>query len=111
MIKIVEKIAIAADLLKLTRRVVLFSYGFILYQVVRWYMILQSPTIEQTAFASTVVGAAIGVFAFYSKASPTDYVELSKTQSSERPERHNNHSDNSDFLNETVEIIRPINYN
>lgn len=40
-------------------------YGFLLYLVVDWYMVLPSPTMEQSAFASAIIAGAAAWFKFY----------------------------------------------
>jgi len=46
-------------------RFLVFGYGFIMYDVSQWFMSVPEPNMQQTAFISTLVGAAALVFNFY----------------------------------------------
>lgn len=46
-------------------RVVVACYSVMLWTVCHWFMALPDPTGPQSAFVSTIVGAAAGFFGFY----------------------------------------------
>ncbi len=46
-------------------RVIVALYGYVFYEVVTWYMLLELPNMAQAGFVSTIVGAAALFFNFY----------------------------------------------
>lgn len=54
-----------ADAWRVVPRILVFGYGVMLYHVALWFMALPDPTGSQSAFASTVFGAAAAVFGLY----------------------------------------------
>lgn len=50
---------------RIVPRLLVSLYGVMLYQVAAWYMGLPSPSTQQAAFVSTVVGAAPAFFGLY----------------------------------------------
>jgi hypothetical protein len=46
-------------------RLFLIFFGIFMFEVSRWYMSLDAPTAEQTAFSSSVILAIIPIFKFY----------------------------------------------
>ena len=46
-------------------RLALMMYGLVCYKVATWFMALPSPTVEQSAFATLIWGAAALWFNFY----------------------------------------------
>lgn len=40
-------------------------FGYLLYQVAFWFMGIQSPSVEQAGFASTMVATSAAYFKFY----------------------------------------------
>jgi len=91
----IKSLAIAMDLLKLTRRLVLFCYGVLIYMTTTWFMSLDNPTVEQAGFLSVVVGASTLVFAFYSK-NPNDYSKLVQPREKNNSGRYNHYRNDSD---------------
>ena len=53
------------DRFRLIPRLAVGGYAVAMWDVVQWYMAQPDPTGNQTAFVSTVVGAAAAFFGFY----------------------------------------------
>lgn len=53
------------DAYRIIPRMVLFFYGVMVYEVVRWFMLLPEPSTQHTSFVSTVVGLCAIIVAFY----------------------------------------------
>lgn len=50
---------------RLVPRLLVAGYSVFVWKVGIWFMSLPTPTVEQAGFASMVIGAAAGVFKFY----------------------------------------------
>ncbi len=46
-------------------RLIVFGYGWIMWDVSQWFMALPEPNGPQSAFVSTMAAAGTGVFGFY----------------------------------------------
>ena len=68
----VAEAARVMDVFKVTRRTVLFCYGYLVWTTAQWMFALDAPTVEQAGFASAVIGGAALVFSFYTNA-PNDW--------------------------------------
>jgi hypothetical protein len=73
------------DAWRITPRVLVAGYGYLLYKIVTWYMLLtpymlegcvsdnvklciiQAPTIQHTALLTAFIGVSAAIFAFYTK--------------------------------------------
>jgi hypothetical protein len=64
-------LAYAIDQWRFFPRVFISTYGYLLYKVVTWYMVLEDPTMEQSGFVSVVVGAGAAWFGLYTGSSKT----------------------------------------
>lgn len=51
-------------------RILTALYALLMYRVGDWYMALDVPTTEQSAFCMTVVGAAVAWFKYYVESGP-----------------------------------------
>lgn len=58
-------LAEVGDAWRLVPRTVLACYGTLCWFVFDWYSALKVPTTEQTAFATSVIGLAVPLTAFY----------------------------------------------
>lgn len=70
-----KKLASAFDAWRPVPRVLVGMYGYLLYQIIMWFMGLPDPTNAQAGFVSAVVGAAAGFFGFYVNSGKTDKKE------------------------------------
>lgn len=52
-------------------RIFAILFGYLLFEVVFWFMNLQAPSIEQAGFASTVIASSVGYFKFYVDSGPS----------------------------------------
>ncbi|MFW0778391.1 MAG: hypothetical protein ACN2B6_11820 [Rickettsiales bacterium] len=53
--------------LRIAPRMLVAGYSAILFDVFDWYMALNAPSTEQTAFVSAVTLAGGGIFKFYTE--------------------------------------------
>ena len=51
--------------LRIIPRVLVAGYGWLIWEIVSWFMTLDVPNTQQAALVTTVVGAAGIVFGFY----------------------------------------------
>ena len=71
------------DYLKVTRRAVLVTYGFFLYETSQWFFSLPDPTTQQVTYVTAILGLAGIIFGFYSN-SPSDYMKLDQAKVRQR---------------------------
>ena len=72
MTKLVEDWTHAIDSFKILPRALILMWMYLTYTVIFWFMSLDAPTLEQSAFVSVCTGslaAAFGLFLGHSKAS------------------------------------------
>lgn len=60
-------------------RLLVALYGLMVWQVVQWFMGLEDPTGAQSAFVSTVVGAAAAWFGLYCNSRPETHEPRGKS--------------------------------
>lgn len=53
------------DAWRVMPRLLVLVYGWVFFDVIQWFMLIEVPNGPQSAFVSTVVGAAAGFFGFY----------------------------------------------
>ncbi len=53
------------DAWRLAPRALVVGYGYLIYEVVNWYMLLPDPNTQQAALVTTVIGGAAAVFGLY----------------------------------------------
>lgn len=53
------------DRLRVVPRLLVGGYGWLIYEVARWYMTLPDPNTQQAALITILVGVAAPVFGFY----------------------------------------------
>ena len=58
--------------LRVIPRILVAGYGFLIWKVVEWFMLLPDPGTQQAALVTTVVGAAGLVFGFYMQGGVTN---------------------------------------
>jgi hypothetical protein len=63
-------LAHAVDSWRIFPRIFFLTYNILLYQVVQWFMALDTPSIEQSGLVSVLVGAGAAWFGLYLSASP-----------------------------------------
>lgn len=51
--------------LRIIPRAIIAGYGWLVYEVVQWFMVLPDPNTQQSALITTMVGAAGIIFGFY----------------------------------------------
>jgi hypothetical protein len=59
------RIAEYIDAYRIVPRILLFSYGYLVWYVVNWYMGIQTPTTEQTFLVTTIAGLSTAVIGLY----------------------------------------------
>jgi len=88
------------DLWKITRRSAIIFFGYVLWNVVCWYLGLENPTTQQTTFVSIVIGAYPPTLAFYT-AKGVDWSKFHSTNRMNNNEmgyrRSEHHFDNYDY--------------
>jgi len=57
----------AMDYFRIVPRTIIVGYSFMLYEVVKWFMALPTPNMEQSALVSVVVTIAGVVIGLYTK--------------------------------------------
>lgn len=57
------------DAWRIAPRLLIIGYGYLLYDVVNWFMVLEDPSVAQAGLVSVVVGGAAAVFGLYSNSS------------------------------------------
>lgn len=55
----------AVDNWRLAPRVFVIGYGWLMWDVAKWFMTLPEPNAAQSAFVSTMTGVAAAIFGFY----------------------------------------------
>lgn len=53
------------DAYRVVPRLIVALYGYMLYNITSWFMMLEDPSQAQATFISVVYGASAGIFAFY----------------------------------------------
>ncbi len=51
--------------LRVVPRVIVAGYGWIIYDVVQWFMALPDPNTQQASLISVLIGVSVPVFGFY----------------------------------------------
>ena len=67
-----ERLPEALDRWRVVPRVLVFGYGWLMWDVSQWFMGLAEPNGAQSAFVSTLAAAGTGVFGFYVNSGRTD---------------------------------------
>jgi hypothetical protein len=57
----------AIDYFRVVPRMILCGYGYMTYEIVQWFMKLESPTVEQASLLVTIIGIASVVINLYEK--------------------------------------------
>jgi hypothetical protein len=66
--KWVQRCAMVSECLNRLRiipRVIVAGYGYLVWDVVQWFQLLENPATQHAALVTTVVGAAGLIFGFY----------------------------------------------
>lgn len=64
-INVCEIAALCINRLRLVPRIIVAGYGYLIWDVVQWYMALPEPTTQQAALITTLTGVSVAVFGFY----------------------------------------------
>ena len=65
MFTVLEKLALIIDGFRVIPRLLIATYMFVFLQTTDWYMELEKPTGEQTAFVGAIIGAGAAWFGLY----------------------------------------------
>lgn len=60
-----ETTAKCLNRLRIIPRLIVFGYGWLIYDVVQWYMAIPDPSTQQAGLLVTLIGVAAPVFGFY----------------------------------------------
>jgi len=71
-ISICESTAHCINRLRIVPRVIVAGYGYLIWDVVQWFMALPEPTTQQAALITTMTGVSVAVFGFYMQGGVTN---------------------------------------
>ncbi len=64
-IRACEGTAHCINRLRVVPRIIVGGYGYLIWDVVQWFMALPEPTTQQAALITTLTGVSVAVFGFY----------------------------------------------
>jgi hypothetical protein len=55
---------------RIVPRLMVAGYGFLMWDVAQWFMVLPEPNSQQASFVSVMVGASAAIFGLYTNSGP-----------------------------------------
>jgi len=71
-VKACEGTAHCINRLRIVPRIIVGGYGYLIWDVVQWFMALPEPTTQQAALITTLTGVSVAVFGFYMQGGVTN---------------------------------------
>lgn len=73
--KMLQATAESMDYIRLVPRGLAIAYGFMMWEVISWYMGLPNPSTQHAALVTTVIGASAGFFGLYVNSGNKDWTK------------------------------------
>ena len=63
--RLLKSVAEALDYFRIVPRIILVAYAYVMFDIIQWFMLLETPDTEQSLLVITVIGVAGGVIGLY----------------------------------------------